>query len=101
MPDQASTYQSLSLRARRIASRSALRRFEYESQILGRLKHPGIAQIYEAGTWAHEGVSTPFFAMEFVQGVTIVRYVHPDDDDESQMLGSECTGMPWPLSMAR
>ncbi len=27
-----------------IASRSALRRFEYESQILARLRHPGIAQ---------------------------------------------------------
>lgn len=33
-----------------IASKSALRRFEYESQILARLRHPGIAQIYEAGT---------------------------------------------------
>src|SRR3990172_3648507 len=33
-----------------ITSKSALRRFEYEGQILGRLRHPGIAQIYEAGT---------------------------------------------------
>ncbi len=33
-----------------IPSRSALRRFEYESQILARLRHPGIAQVYEAGT---------------------------------------------------
>ena len=33
-----------------IASRSALRRFEYESQILARLRHPGIAQVFEAGT---------------------------------------------------
>ncbi|MHC4775421.1 MAG: protein kinase domain-containing protein, partial [Planctomycetota bacterium] len=32
-----------------IASRSALRRFEYESQILARLRHPGIAQVFEAG----------------------------------------------------
>ncbi|MHC4211717.1 MAG: protein kinase domain-containing protein [Planctomycetota bacterium] len=29
-----------------IASRSALRRFEYESQILARLRHPGIAQVW-------------------------------------------------------
>src|SRR5262245_6427527 len=26
-----------------------LQRFEYEAQILGRLRHPGLAQVYEAG----------------------------------------------------
>jgi non-specific serine/threonine protein kinase/serine/threonine-protein kinase len=34
-----------------------LRRFENETQALGRLQHPGIAQIYEAGT-----AETPFGA---------------------------------------
>jgi len=33
-----------------IASRSALRRFEFESQLLARLQHPGIAQVYHAET---------------------------------------------------
>jgi len=51
-----------------MTSRSALRRFEYESQILARLRHPGIAQIYEAGT--HEdpttGASVPYFVMEYI-----------------------------------
>ncbi|UCC32655.1 MAG: serine/threonine protein kinase [Phycisphaerales bacterium] len=52
-----------------IASRSAMRRFEYESQILARLRHPGIAQVYEAGT--HDdpdapGEPVPFFAMEYI-----------------------------------
>jgi non-specific serine/threonine protein kinase/serine/threonine-protein kinase len=32
------------------ASAELLRRFEMEWQALGRLQHPGIAQIYEAGT---------------------------------------------------
>ena len=49
-----------------IASRSALRRFEYESQILARLRHPGIAQVFEAGTH-HDGTSTvPYFVMEYI-----------------------------------
>ena len=61
-----------------IASRSALRRFEYEAQILARLRDPGIAQIYEAGT--HEdpdapGESIPFFAMEYIpNALPITRY---------------------------
>jgi non-specific serine/threonine protein kinase/serine/threonine-protein kinase len=33
-----------------LVSRELLRRFEQESQALGRLQHPGIAQIHEAGT---------------------------------------------------
>jgi tetratricopeptide (TPR) repeat protein len=49
-----------------VSSRSALRRFEYESQILARLRHPHIAQVYEAGTH-HDGAgSVPYFAMEYV-----------------------------------
>jgi tetratricopeptide (TPR) repeat protein len=55
-----------------IASRSALRRFGYESQILARLRHPNIAQVYEAGTyWEGEGeelpgAGVPYFAMEYI-----------------------------------
>ncbi|MEZ5964389.1 MAG: protein kinase [Planctomycetota bacterium] len=48
------------------------RRFRHEAELLGRLHHPGIAQIYEASV--HEVTSAlgtmrwPFFAMEFVEG---------------------------------
>ncbi|MCH8805095.1 MAG: protein kinase [Planctomycetes bacterium] len=45
-----------------IASLAALRRFETESQILAHLRHPGIAQVHEAGI--HGAV--PFFAMELI-----------------------------------
>jgi WD40 repeat protein len=58
-----------------IASRSALRRFEYEAQLLARLRHPGIAQVYEAGTHFEPGGmggvgggTVPFFAMEYIPG---------------------------------
>lgn len=57
-----------------LLSRANLRRFEAESAVLGRLHHPGIAQIYEAGTAVVEGVETPFLAMEYVRGVTLTEY---------------------------
>jgi len=49
-----------------LASGSALRRFEYESQLLGRLRHPGIAQIFEAGTHNDGTGDLPYFAMEYI-----------------------------------
>ena len=51
-----------------IASRSALKRFEYEAQTLGRLRHENIAQIHEAGTWDDGTGARPFFAMEYLAG---------------------------------
>ncbi len=58
-----------------VASPSAMRRFEYESQILARLRHPGIAQVYEAGTHEDGDVRVPFFAMEYIPNAkTITQY---------------------------
>ncbi|MFO0838030.1 MAG: serine/threonine-protein kinase [Phycisphaerae bacterium] len=47
-----------------VAARSALRRFQYESQVLGRLRHPNIAQIYEAGVADVASTATQFSDME-------------------------------------
>ncbi len=55
-----------------IAGKSALRRFEYESQLLARLRHPGIAQVYEAGTHESEHGAVPFFAMEYIPGARTI-----------------------------
>ncbi len=46
-------------------------RFELERQILARLNHPNIAQVFQAGN-TEEGF--PFIAMEFVQGEPITEY---------------------------
>ncbi len=56
------------------ASPHALRRFEQESQVLGHLQHPGIAQIYEAGTTDAGYGPQPFFAMEFIRGRTLLEH---------------------------
>ncbi len=67
---------ALKLMKHGIASRSALRRFEYESQILARLRHPGIAQVYEAGTHRDATGTVPYFAMEYIVGAKpITQYV--------------------------
>ncbi len=57
-------------------SREALKRFEFESQVLARLQHPNIAQVYDAGTarpeMQHASHATlpptdvPYFVMEYV-----------------------------------
>jgi WD40 repeat protein len=52
-----------------------LHRFEQESQALGRLQHPGIAQIYEAGTADTGFGPQPYFAMELVHGEMPRAYV--------------------------
>jgi tetratricopeptide (TPR) repeat protein len=51
-----------------------LRRFKHESQALGRLQHPGIAQIYEANTADTGYGPQPYFAMELIRGVSLDRY---------------------------
>ncbi len=51
-------------------ARSAQRRFEYEAAILARLRHPCIAQVYDAGTQSiavgSESQTIRYFAMELV-----------------------------------
>ena len=49
-----------------IVSSALLRRFEYEAQLLARLKHPHIAQIYTLGTYRHGQATLPFFVMELI-----------------------------------
>jgi WD40 repeat protein/predicted Ser/Thr protein kinase len=73
--EQDSPRRSVALKVVRagVASPALLKRLTQEAQILARLHHPGIAQVYEAGL-ADDG--QPFFAMEFIRGLPLDEYVN-------------------------
>src|SRR5688572_22947524 len=52
---------------RYIATDEDVRRFERESKLASKVRHPHLVRVYEAGV--HDGV--PFFTMEFVEGQTL------------------------------
>ena len=65
-----------------VTSRSAIRRFEFESQTLARLKHSGVAQIYEAGTHDDGSGGLPYFIMEYIPNAkTLTEYVNDNNLD--------------------
>jgi len=69
--EQAHPHRRVALKLMRtaLASADARRRFTLEGELLGRLRHPAIAQIYEVGSIDSPPVgSLPYFAMEFVEG---------------------------------
>src|SRR6266568_4652595 len=53
-----------------LAVPEVIRRFEQESYALGRLHHPGIAQVYEAGV----ARGRSYFAMERIHGQALLEY---------------------------
>ncbi len=57
---------ALKLLRRGFRSEEAVRRFQREAQVLGRLSHPGIAQVIEAGLHDEVGESLPYFVMELL-----------------------------------
>ncbi len=63
---------ALKLIGKRRAGGSAGAMFEVERQMLARMHHPAIAQVFDAGT-AEDG--RPWFAMEWVRGEPIVEHV--------------------------
>jgi serine/threonine protein kinase len=49
-----------------LTSEKTMRRFEREAEFLGKLQHPGIAQIYVVGSYSSDIGDVPFFVMEFI-----------------------------------
>ena len=58
-----------------LVTQERLRRFQQEAEVLGWLNHPGIAQVYAAGTAQTDAGTQPFIAMELVRGERIDLYV--------------------------
>ncbi len=85
MQDEPRRVVAIKVMRRGLGSRSTLRRFQEESQILARLRHPNIAQVFEAGTHhdasvRNGGEAIPFFAMEYIpEARTITAYAREQD----------------------
>ncbi|MGE3180320.1 MAG: serine/threonine protein kinase, partial [Phycisphaerae bacterium] len=65
---------------------SLQKRFEHEAFILGRLQHPGIAQIIEAGRQPAPGGEQLYLVMELVRGRELLKYAENKPLDSRQRL---------------
>jgi len=75
------------------ATDEMLRRFQHESQALGRLQHPGIAQIHEAGSADTGFGSQPYFVMELIRGQPFDQYAaarHLTVRDRLELMAKVC-----------
>ncbi|MEM7246109.1 MAG: protein kinase [Acidobacteriota bacterium] len=63
-----------------VFTRGSASRFEREAELLGRLQHPGVAQVFEAGIDEEvPGSPLRYFAMELIEGVTIVQHARTEN----------------------
>jgi hypothetical protein len=62
------------------------RRFALESEALGRLQHPGVARIYEAGVDDTPLGPQPYFAMELIRGLPLIEYANREKLDTRRRL---------------
>lgn len=68
---------ALRLMRKAVMTRRQVHRFEGESDLLGCVIHPNIAQVYEAGAHKEGSLSIPYYAMELVpQAVLTNEYAH-------------------------
>jgi len=75
-----------------LASDEVRRRFALEGEVLGRLRHPAVAQVYEMGTGAiAAGVDVPYLAMEYIRGArTLVQWARETPRPLEQRLELFC-----------
>lgn len=79
-----------------LPTREIVKRFEREIRLLGRLQHPGIAQIYEAGTADVGGTAIPYFAMELVRGKPLLEFANDHElgiRDRLRLIAEVCSAV--------
>lgn len=80
-----------------LPSRDLLRRFQRETQILARLHHRSIAQIYQVGSFeGQHGEQQPYFVMELVAGLQLLEHCKAKRfgiSDRVEMLIRICEGV--------
>ena len=79
---QASPQRTVAVKVIRfgLTSEKTLRRFEREAEFLGKLQHPGIAQIHLVGVYDSDFGDVPFFVMEYVANAKpITNFAHERD----------------------
>jgi serine/threonine protein kinase len=70
-----------------LGSALALQRFRREAEVLGRLRHPGIGQVYTAGVHHGAAGEMPYLVLEFVPGAEpLVRFCDRRGLDTRQRL---------------
>jgi WD40 repeat protein len=69
------------------ASPAAMARFKLEPEVLGRLQHPNIAQVFEAGVHDDRHGAVPYFAMELIPAARpLIAYADDADLSTAQRL---------------
>ena len=88
LAEQVSPRRTVALKVIRpgLLSNQVLRRFAQEAEVLGRLQHPGIAQIYDAANAGSDEHPLPFFVMEHVRGRPLMDYCRHASLTTSQRL---------------
>jgi len=56
-----------------LTSADAVERFRQEGRLLAKVRHPNIAQVYDAGTTRVGDVDTPYIAMEYIPEARTIR----------------------------
>jgi tetratricopeptide (TPR) repeat protein/predicted Ser/Thr protein kinase len=81
LADQDKPRRSVALKVIRpgVPSERMLRRFEHEAEVLARLQHPGIAQVFEVGAADTGHGQQPYFAMEYIEGRPLTEYARAKD----------------------